>query len=250
MFTTKTIEFSSVDLYSSLKQDCPVPIKTNIPKWFKDLNHTPENETIKGCVPFLETLTTGYLLKIPQSIKVYFNVINPQTNKPDIFLKINQRFSNEIAQAYGLNLLNNGEPGHPIHQLGECPYVNTNKNLSFVKIINPWRIKTPPGYSCLFLPPLNNTDDRFFIIPGIVHTDKFPLEVNFPIVINGDKYPTLETILEKGTPYVQVIPFKRESWKMKITSLSVQEKRKGRLMLSLDIFHVYKKKWWDKVSWK
>jgi len=250
MFRENIIEFSASDIYTSLIQDYPVPTKVNIPTWYKDLKHTIEHPTIKGCVPFLETLTTGYLLKIPQEIKIYFNVINPATKQPDVFLKVNQQTSKEIALAYGLNFTHPGEPGHPTSQLEGCPYIHTNKNLHFVKIINPWTIKTPPGYSCLFLPPLNNTDDRFFIIPGIVHTDQFPVEVNFPIVINGDKYPTLETVLEKGTPYVQVIPFKRESWKMKITSLSVQEKRKGRLMQSLDIFHVYKKIFWDKVSWK
>jgi hypothetical protein len=104
---------------------------------------------------------------------------------------------------------------HPI-QLEGSPYVEKNKNLPFYKIINPWIIKTPPGYSCLFVPPLNNTDDRFSIIPAIVDTDTFPNEINFPIVINGDKYPTLDTVLKKGTPYVQVIPFKRDKWKMKL----------------------------------
>jgi hypothetical protein len=249
MFKDNIIEFSAPDIYTSCKQDFPIPVKLNIPKWFKDLQHTPENNNIKGCVPFLETLTTGYLLKIPQAIKIYFNTINPHTNKPDVFLKINQNYSNEIAMAYGVNLLGHGSRGHPPEQLKGCPYIETNKNLSFVKIINPWKIITPPGYSCLFLPPLNNTDDRFFIIPGIVHTDQFPAEVNFPIVVNGDKYPTLETILERGTPYVQVIPFKRESWKMKITSLNIKEKRKGTLLQSLDLIHIYKKIFWDKVSW-
>lgn len=250
MFKTNIIEFSASEIYTDLKQDYPVPTKVNIPKWYKNLKHTVENPTIKGCIPFLETLTTGYLLKIPQDIKIYFNVVNPQTNQPDVFLKISEQMSNEIAMAYGLNFTQHGESGHPTSQLEGCPYINTNKNLSFVKIINPWTIKTPPGYSCLFLPPLNNTDDRFFIIPGIVHTDRFPVEVNFPIVINGDKYPTLETILERGTPYVQVIPFKRENWKMKINSLDVKEKRKGKLLQSLSMFHVYKKLFWDKISWK
>ena len=80
-------------------------------------------------------------------------------------------------------------------------------------LLNPWKIKTPKGYSCLFVPPLNNSDDRFSIIPGIVDTDTFPSEINFPIIINGDKYPVLETTIKKGTPYVQIIPFKRDSGK-------------------------------------
>jgi hypothetical protein len=83
-------------------------------------------------------------------------------------------------------------------QLEGSPLIEKNKNLPFHKIINPWKIKTPKGYSCLFVPPLNNSDDRFSIIPGIVDTDTFPNEINFPIVINGDKYPTLETTIKKG----------------------------------------------------
>ena len=55
---------------------------------------------------------------------------------------------------------------------------------------------------------MNNADDRFSIIPGIVDTDTFNQEVNFPFVINGDKYSSLDTIIKKGTPCVQIIPFK------------------------------------------
>lgn len=63
---------------------------------------------------------------------------------------------------------------------------------------------------------MNNTDDRFSIIPGIVNTDTYNLPINFPILLNGDKYPVQDTLLKKGTPYVQVIPYKRESWNMEI----------------------------------
>ena len=62
--------------------------------------------------------------------------------------------------------------------------VEKNKNLPFHKILNPWIITTPPGYSTLFVPPLNNSDDRFSIIAGIVDTDTFKNEINFPIVIH------------------------------------------------------------------
>jgi hypothetical protein len=77
-------------------------------------------------------------------------------------------------------------------------------------------------------------DDRFSIMPGIVDTDTFPNEINFPIVINGDKYPVLETIIEKGTPYVQIIPFKRDSWKMKFKSRTQKE------IQNKDIFYGFK----------
>jgi hypothetical protein len=244
------ITFSAPDIYFDLKQDHPVPIKLNIPKWYKDLKYSFEDTTIKGCIPFLETLTTGYLLKTPQSIKINFNTPNPETGQPDCFISLSRELNNEILFAHTLNLMRHGEHGHPINQLEGCPYINTNKNLPFIKIINPWKITTPPGYSCLFLSPLNNTDDRFFIIPGIVHTDTFTSEINFPIVINGDKYPTLQTVIERGTPYVQIIPFKRDNWEMEVISRDIKEGRKNRLMQSLDIIHTYKKIFWDKVSWR
>ena len=103
-------------------------------------------------------------------------------------------------------------------------------------------IKTPPGYSSLFLPPMNNTDDRFSIIPGIVDTDTYKLEVNFPIVFNGDKYESLKTTIKRGTPYVQVIPFKRDSWTMSIEE--IKEKKNN-----LFNFYKYLLNNYKKISW-
>ena len=102
----------------------------------------------------------------------------------------------------------------------------------------------------MFVPPLNNTDDRFSIIPAIVDTDTYPKEINFPIVINGDKYPILETIIKKGTPYVQVIPFKRDSWKITLNPRTSKEVRKNILSDGLKILNMYKDKYWNKKSWK
>ena len=110
-------------------------------------------------------------------------------------------------------------------------------------------IKTPPGYSCLFVPPLNNADDRFSIIAGIVDTDTFTQEINFPFVINGDKYPVLDTVVKMGTPYVQVIPFKRESWKMEIGE-SKQYRTLELFKFHQKYIHKYKNWFWRKKSWK
>jgi len=74
--------------------------------------------------------------------------------------------------------------------------------------------------------------------------------VNFPFIINGDKYETLETTLKKGTPYVQVIPFKRESWKMVIKGKKSQDLVKEKFGFSLKFLHKYKTLYWNKKSWK
>jgi hypothetical protein len=141
---------------------------------------------------------------------------------------------------------------HPIKQLGnKCPLVHKNVDLPVHKVSNPWFIKTPPGYSCLFVPPLNNTDDRFSIISGIVDTDTFENEINFPFIINGDKYPTLKTTIRIGTPYVQVIPFKRDNWKMSLNSVEHKKTESNKAnYFSKNILNRYKSMWWSKKSWK
>jgi hypothetical protein len=248
----KEIEFSAHEDYFALKEDYPTPIKLNIPEWYKKLDHTLLNKTIKGCMPFLDTLTSGYLLKMPQDFNVRHNVDN-KNEKGEIFKDSFQTYGlhdqNHLLNAKFVNL-NSGTDVHTTVQLEGSSFIEKNKSFPFYKILNPWKIKTPKGYSCLFVPPLNNTDDRFSIIPGIVDTDTFPNEINFPIIINGDKYPILETTFKKGTPYVQIIPFKRDNWKMITKSRSQKEVQNSRLFFGLKLLNIYKDKYWSKKSWK
>ena len=202
----KEIQFIAHKDYVENGQDLPTPIKLNIPLWYKKLTHHAEHKTVKGCIPFLNSLTYGYVLKMPLSIKIKHNVYNENLKKMDSFY-ITGELEDQLLYAKSINLNKTTPSIHPQFQAEGSPLLDKNKNLPFYKILNPWKIKTPAGYSCLFIPPLNNSDDRFSIIPAIVDTDTFPTEVNFPIVLNGDKYLSLDTILERGTPYVQIIPF-------------------------------------------
>ena len=251
MFAQK-IQFSAHEDYFELKEDYPIPTKLNIPEWFKKLEHSMSMKTVKGCMPFLDSLTSGYLLKMPQDFYVKHNVDN-QNEKGETFKDSFQLFglvhSQNYFDAVGINL-NTGADVHPTAQLEGCPLVEKNKNLPFYKIVNPWRIKTPKGYSCLFVPPLNNSDDRFSIIPAIVDTDTFDREINFPIVLNGDKYPTLETVIKKGTVYVQIIPFKRDSWKMSFDKIKKRDCINKKNFYNLKLLHTYKEKFWSKKTWK
>jgi hypothetical protein len=248
----KEIEFSAHADYFALKDEYPIPAKFNIPDWFKKLEHDVLNFTIKGCVPFLDTLTSGYILKMPQDFYVRHNVDNkndPNKEFKDSFQTFGLHDQTSILHNKMINL-NSGHDLHGVKQLKGSPFIDKNKNLPFYKILNPWKIKTPKGYSCLFVSPLNNSDDRFSIISGIVDTDTFPNEINFPIVINGDKYPALETLIKKGTPYVQIIPFKRDSWKMKLKSRKEKEIQSSRIFYGLKLLNKYKEKYWSKKSWK
>ena len=60
----------------------------------------------------------------------------------------------------------------------------------------------------------------------------------------------MDTVIKEGTPYVQVIPFKRESWKMKIISEKDNELIKSRPSGVRGVWHSYKDAFWKKKSWK
>lgn len=237
----KTISFKAPKKYLDLKEQFPEPIKLNIPKWFKKLEHNSDIKTVKGCMPFLDTLTTGYLLRLPQDfhLKHNFKDGDNYTSFLTPSLDDNNKCNLNTKDYNGI---------HPTFQFEGSSLEKKNNNFPAFKILNPWTIETPKNYSCLFLPPLNNTDDRFSIIPGIVNTDTYNQPINFPITLNGDKYPIQDTILKKGTAYVQIIPFKRDSWKFKVE----EEKNftKNFFKYNLNYLHIYKNKFWNKISWK
>ena len=243
------IEFIAPEEYIKNNQDLlPCPIKLNIPDWYKEksLQHVNGHKTVKGCMPFLDAMTAGYLLKMPTDYYLEHNLQIDGKKATGVICA--NRLRTKLSQNINLNYETVGEY-HETYQLGKSPILEKNKNLPLHKILNPWTIKTPPGYSCLFCPPLNNTDNRFSIIPGIVDTDSYNLEVNFPIVINGDKYPSLKTTIKKGTPYVQVIPFKRDKWKMKTTEGSKSKDFIRHLKITKFLWNNYKNLFWNKKKW-
>ena len=240
---SKLIEFIAPNTYLKSNPPLPKPIKLNIPEWYKHLQHTSKKMTVKGCMPFLDSLSTGYVLSLPQDFELVHNII--EDGKSHTFCR-----PSLPDERVGLNMNHKQtEQMHDAQQVLGSPLEKKNLNLPIHKILNPWIIKTPPGYSCLFVSPLNNADDRFNIIPGIVDTDKFEFEINFPFIVNGDKYPTLNTILKKGLPYVQIIPFKRDNWEMKV--IKKTEKDDINFFKYLTRFYLeYRNKFWQTKQWR
>ncbi len=227
----------------------PVPISENIPDWYKKLKHKINSKTLKGCMPFLDSLTAGYLLKMPQDMILRFNV-KKEDGKRDTFTGFSYSDVETLCRGFMLNVNDSIIQAHPVHQLGtECPYVKQNKSQPIIKILNPIMIQTPPGYSCLFLPPLHSDEDRFQIIPGIVDTDLYPSTINFPIVVNGSKYDELDTIIKRGTPYAQVIPFKRDNWTSSVEERPRLNFMSGLVKLKGHLYKNYQKLFWRKKKW-
>lgn len=210
-----------------------VPATKTTPSWYKntnsyfgltmEINDGVVNETIKKCMPVFDAMTAGYI------IKTYVDVYVTQVND----LPYYQWPSFEPIDFH----LNDQAPLHPNY-----------KNAPYPKWISPWSIKTTPGYSCLFVSPMHHENKIFTILPGIVDTDKYISPVSFPFTLNNIQWTGL---IPAGTPIAQVIPFKRDSFKMEFGNHNnIKEINKNVVGLRSLIFNSYKKQFWSKKIYR
>lgn len=222
---TQTIEGIPEEYY-------PQPAESFVPEWYKKMESYLNNEkkpdgkggtsgTIKRCMPVFDAIAAGYILVTPADIWV--------TQKPSEKNPLELQPYYEWAN-FGLLQF------HPVEQAPNHPKRNGH-NESYPKFINPWAIKTPKGYSTLFTQPMHR-ESVFTILDGVVDTDNYFANVNFPFALND---VTFEGLIPAGTPMAQVIPFKREQWKMKLgQEKQVKEQSLLSLKLRSKIFDGYK----------
>ena len=188
------ITFTNVSGFDDLEQ--PKPASKFIPDWYKNMESymggekKPDGDgktkaTIKRCMPVFDAINAGYIITSPADVYVT--------------IKDGQQFFEWST----LGLIS----FHPIEQAPTHPEKNKH---AYPKWINHWAIRTPKGYSTMFVHPMHR-ESVFAILPGIVDTDEYYAPVNFPFTV---KDPEFEGLIPKGTPIAQVIPFKREPWTM------------------------------------
>lgn len=84
-------------------------------------------------MPFLDTLTTGYLLKVPQDIYIQHNIENKETKEKDSFVTIG-KLDPGFLMSRSLNL--NADMVGNVHrkeQLEGSPYIEKIKIYLFTK---------------------------------------------------------------------------------------------------------------------
>ena len=192
MIGDKKIQFTAIEEEYVDVWPHPKPAGHFIPDDYKKLErHRDKNlhhPTVKTCIPFLDAMTAGYIIPFDQDYII-----------------------DSVADDFSIIAANKEpEPSDSFHSHEQLPKGLKQGKTNAGKWINKWLIKTPPGYSCLFMQPMNRAEKRFQIIAGIVDTDNYMNVINFPFYWHiWDS----QTVVKKGEPMVQIIPFKRESWK-------------------------------------
>lgn len=216
---TKKIKFYSTNI--NLQINHPQPSSKFIPAWFKRLSGVNHGiETIKKCMPFLDTATAGYMIVL--SADVYFD-----GNGLQQIAKTQTVLTHDKSQIEGMVL----PP-----EYSDQPY----------KWINHFVAKTPKGYSTLFTHPMNRLDLPFYTLSGIVETDRFELPINFPFFVRED----FKGVIPAGTPIAQLLPFKRSNWKSEVEDQKETKLPAYRFTMHNPPFGFYKKNFWSRKKYQ
>lgn len=174
----------------------PEPAYKFMPDWYKQLPLELDggversgigNSTVRACIPFLEAMKQGYVLKTPCEISLSVT--------DDYQFEYEWRMDTEegVMTHFDKSRIGDAFPGDgPI-----------------LKFHTLWKMRVPDGYSTLQMPLMNRRDeDRFRPFCGFLDTDSYMQTMNSIVEWTGGEY---QGVIEKGTPVAQVIPIKREN---------------------------------------
>ena len=196
----KLIEFVSILEFSSNKplEPTPEPMIKHLPEWYKKAKKyfSEKNSTYKNCAPFFDSMSAGYALLTPCDISFFI-----EDGEPKVFLpKGYEGFVTERP------------PMGEFHS----PTGHYKKHFAWSPS---WGVRTPTGYSALYLTPLNMFSLPFTNTSGIIDSDKVYHPGNIPFFLKEG----FTGVIPKGTPYIQVIPIKRDSWESNNVTVSVSD---------------------------
>lgn len=216
----------------------PEPAVKHVPEWYKSLaKHDTWNDDIhlnpvnhigsdgaqvatKMCMPFFDAITAGYMYLLEDDLHVTLDEDGRPTLSwgGDVML-LDKRPTNDIVVP---------DNCHPLH-------LGFRMN---------WFYQTPPGYSVLITHPMNRHDLPFYTMSGIVESDIWGLPVFIAFFLKRG----FEGVIPKGTPIMQIIPFKRDDWEMEVDSSinTVNEKMYEAENRRSMLYGYYKKTTWRK----
>jgi len=216
---------TSGDLKNNFNLKKPEPAKNFLPTWWKEQELTVKNEnkedfippqlSFKGCMPFLDSLTAGYMLSTHQDIYV-----SKQNNT---------HFFNWNIGPDPMTIRDGGKVLTTLPTPDGCSEVHYAWRANF-------GILLPKGYSMLITHPFNRNDLPFISSSGIID-EGVPWPGQFSFWIKKD----FTGLIPQGTPIAQIIPFKRENWNSELRVDLIEQTQNKRIERDKHFFGFYKK---------
>jgi hypothetical protein len=205
----------------------PVPGSNLIPEWFRKGESFLSRETnkvaskddpfktagMKGCMPFFDSLTSGYLLVTWADVEITKNdddgsLLEFRYLEPDIYGK-----PTETNNDYRMIIERVGDLGHTIPR----PVGHSYNHMAWS---SQWGMSLPKGWSLLITHPMNRFDLPFTTMSAIMESDRFSPNGNIPFFIQKG----WTGVIPKGTPFAQIVPIKRSSWISTFSKMTTRDK--------------------------
>ncbi len=193
----------------------PSPIIKTLPNWYRKADRFATNPatgkpwempdgsgkipTWKACPAVFDIMGSGYVYKTPCDIEVFIDSMGM------VQIKIEDERSKDFIQERS-----------PMPQF-KHPHGYHDKHFAWWA---DWAVELPDGYSALYTQPFNRFELPFLTTSGIIDNDKVKLPGTMPFFIIKGFTGTIPA----GTPYAQILPFKREHWESEVDlNVSPQE---------------------------
>jgi hypothetical protein len=186
----------------------PIPAREGLPDWLKSMPRTAFSDfhgqdirTVKQCPPFIDAMSTGFLIPLPCDVMVEEGRFSWDWPLPPLSLADHPRSPLSFHVPAQLE-------GSPLFQAGR-PAIKFN---SF------WTIELEEGWSLLAMHPANRLDLPFRLLTGVVDSDRFSdIGIFFPALWTD---PGFSGVLAKGTPVAHCVPFRREELALEFAELA------------------------------
>jgi hypothetical protein len=192
----------------------PIPASQSMPDWLKAMPaqaysglNRREDETVKRCAPFIDAMTSGFLLPLICDLRIENGEMS---------------WDNDLPPGGVVDFPRSPIAFHDEGQVAGTPLFERDRFL--VKFNNLWCIEAPEGYAVFFTHPVNRFDLPFTTLSGLVDCDRYQDNwIHFPAHWHDMNF---SGVLPRGTPIVQCMPVKREKWTVETDTFTVDDTRR------------------------
>jgi hypothetical protein len=231
------------ELFEELGCPKPTPMSAATPQWYKDMDrvygeHTDDIRTsamsagFRACPAISDSLLSGYTLYLPADVMI-------DATGPSVKIAYTGWLngSEALDLDYPFIVKHDAEAtsGYPLNHLHQ----------ESIKWQTYWGIKTDEGYSCLFTHPFHRDDLPFQMIPAIVDTDKMAARSPYAFFVRKG----FNGVIPRGTPMLQVFPYKREEWTMHLVGPDREDHKKNKRLLGSVFNMPYRKIFWERKKY-
>jgi hypothetical protein len=191
---------------TSNSDSVPKPTIKTLPEWYRKADrfainpHTNEHwqdpmvggkvPTWKACPAIFDVMGAGYVYRTPCDIEFY-----EEAGK--LKVKVSDPRQKDFVQI---------RP--PMYQF--TPPMGYHE--AHFAWWSDWSVEVPEGYSVLYSQPFNRFELPFLTTSGVIDNDKVNLPGTMPFfIVKG-----FTGVIPAGTPYAQMLPFKREDWQSEV----------------------------------